>query len=285
MVRHSTSLSDGIRLQTDSLLYKLFQIFPNSFFQIIGRSVLQRTDYTFTSVNIQDLNLQLHGIFLPQCFTPASLSPESSAIYFAEALFHADSDIYWRGLTDVFLYLGKFKPQRPWFVFFLFAHPHLDPGIPPEYQLLHSSHNLEVIYLDQLGPSPILGIQLIRLLLESPEEALQTAPELIRRVRQELPAAIRLQVVSWVQDVIICKFPMLPCQELETMVDMNELKRTRYYQDLQAQAKQEGISEGKLQGKLEIVPRLIALGLSLDKISQVLDIDLKTLSATISLKH
>lgn len=242
-------------------------------------------DYTFTSVNIHALSLQLHGIFLPQRAASESLSPESSSIYFAEALFDADPEIYWRELTNAFLYLGQFKPQRPWSIFFLFAHPQLDPGIPPEYQSLHASHNLEVIYLDQLGPSPALGIQLSRLLLESPEDALQTGPDLIRRVRQELPVAIRTQVVAWVQDVIVRKFPMLPCQELETMVDLDELKRTRYYQDLQAQAKQEGISEGKLQGKLEIVPRLIAVGLSLDKISQILDIDLKTLSATVSLKH
>jgi predicted transposase/invertase (TIGR01784 family) len=47
----------------------------------------------------------------------------------------------------------------------------------------------------------------------------------------------------------------------------DEFKKTRMYQSI----KEEGLEEGKLQAKLEAVPRLLALGLSVEQVAAALD--------------
>ncbi|REJ39170.1 MAG: Rpn family recombination-promoting nuclease/putative transposase [Microcystis flos-aquae TF09] len=47
------------------------------------------------------------------------------------------------------------------------------------------------------------------------------------------------------------------------------------YQEWKEATKREGRQEGKLEGKLESIPRLLALGLSVEQIAQALDLDLE----------
>ena len=53
------------------------------------------------------------------------------------------------------------------------------------------------------------------------------------------------------------------------MFGSNELKQTRFYQDVFA----EGRQEGKQEGKLEAIPQLLAMGLSIEQIAQALGLD------------
>ena len=53
------------------------------------------------------------------------------------------------------------------------------------------------------------------------------------------------------------------------MFGSNELKQTRFYQDVFA----EGRQEGRQEGKLETIPQLLALGLSIEQIAQALGLD------------
>jgi predicted transposase/invertase (TIGR01784 family) len=53
------------------------------------------------------------------------------------------------------------------------------------------------------------------------------------------------------------------------MFGLSELKQTRVYQE----AREEGEQEGKQKAKLEAVPKLLALGLTLEQIAQALDLD------------
>ncbi|WP_445630365.1 hypothetical protein [Nostoc sp. DSM 114167] len=53
------------------------------------------------------------------------------------------------------------------------------------------------------------------------------------------------------------------------MFGLNELKQTRFYQDVFA----EGIQEGKQEGKLEAIPQLLAFGFSIEQIAQALGLD------------
>ncbi|WP_375471947.1 hypothetical protein [uncultured Nostoc sp.] len=49
------------------------------------------------------------------------------------------------------------------------------------------------------------------------------------------------------------------------MFGSNELKQTRFYQDV--------FAEGRQEGKLETIPQLLALGLSIEQIAQALGLD------------
>jgi predicted transposase/invertase (TIGR01784 family) len=54
------------------------------------------------------------------------------------------------------------------------------------------------------------------------------------------------------------------------MFGLSELKQTRVYQE----AREEGIQKGRIQAKLEAVPKLLALGLTPEQIAQALDLDI-----------
>ena len=52
------------------------------------------------------------------------------------------------------------------------------------------------------------------------------------------------------------------------MLNLQEIKQTRVYQD----AKEEGIQQGKLEQKLAIIPLLQELGLTIEQIAQRLEL-------------
>ncbi|BAB74366.1 hypothetical protein ACN23B_13365 [Anabaena sp. FACHB-709] len=66
-------------------------------------------------------------------------------------------------------------------------------------------------------------------------------------------------------------------QEIEAMFGLSELKQTRVYQEAKEEGKLEGKLEGEQEGKqkakLEAVPKLLALGLTVEQIAQALDLD------------
>ncbi|GFE67942.1 aspartate aminotransferase [Chroococcus sp. FPU101] len=55
------------------------------------------------------------------------------------------------------------------------------------------------------------------------------------------------------------------------MFSLNDLKQTIVYHE----GREEGRKEGKIAAKLESVPRLVALGLSLEQIAQALDLEIE----------
>jgi predicted transposase/invertase (TIGR01784 family) len=99
-------------LKTDSIFYKLFQVFPDSFFQLIGES---EKDYNFSSVEIKALSFRLDGVFLPKD------EKSDRPINFVEVQFQRDDNIYYRFITENFLYLGQTKPGRDWQARLIFA--------------------------------------------------------------------------------------------------------------------------------------------------------------------
>jgi predicted transposase YdaD len=72
-------------------------------------------------------------------------------------------------------------------------------------------------------------------------------------------------IVGLIQDIIVYKFPERSRKEIEAMFGLSDLRKTRYYQEVAA--------EVKAQTKLESVPRLVALGLTIEQIAQALELD------------
>ncbi|EAM50429.1 Conserved hypothetical protein 1784 [Crocosphaera watsonii WH 8501] len=55
------------------------------------------------------------------------------------------------------------------------------------------------------------------------------------------------------------------------MFSLDELKQTRYFQDVL----EEGRQEGRFENKLETVPRLLALGLTVEQVAEALQLDIE----------
>ena len=55
------------------------------------------------------------------------------------------------------------------------------------------------------------------------------------------------------------------------MLGLGDIRQTRVYQE----ALSEGLQEGERRGKLKTVPKLLATGLTLNKIAEVLDLSVE----------
>ncbi len=268
-------------VKTDSIFYQLFKIYPDSFFQLIDREPqVRQGGYKFSSVEVKALSRRIDGIFLPQ--KRDGLRPtkghRACPIYFTEVQFQPDSLIYWRFVTESFLYLGQYQPKQHWQAVLIFARKSLDPGVPPEYQFLVDTQQLRVFYLKELVPDevPELGIEILKLILEPQRTAISKAKQVISQAEQEVnDASLKRDVIGLIQDVIVYKFPQRPRSEIEAMFGLEELRKTRYYQDVAAEEREIGRTEGRTEGKLEAVADLVALGLTPKQIATALKLDLK----------
>jgi predicted transposase YdaD len=65
------------------------------------------------------------------------------------------------------------------------------------------------------------------------------------------------------------------------MFGLEELRKTRYYQDVAEEEGLKGELRGELKGKLKAVPHLAASGLTVKQIAQALELDLKLVKATL----
>jgi predicted transposase/invertase (TIGR01784 family) len=65
-------------------------------------------------------------------------------------------------------------------------------------------------------------------------------------------------------------------EEIEAMFGLSELKQTRFYQEAK--------EEGELKAKLETVPGLIGLGLTIEQIAQVLKLSVEEIRQNINIK-
>ncbi|MCZ8117783.1 MAG: Rpn family recombination-promoting nuclease/putative transposase, partial [Microcystis sp. LE18-22.4A] len=86
-----------------------------------------------------------------------------------------------------------------------------------------------------------------------------------------------------IETILVYKLPLLNRREIETMFSLDELKQTQYFQDVREEARQEGRQEGREEGRLnkalEAVPRLLALGLSVEQVASALELEVKQVKA------
>ncbi len=91
-------------MKTDTLFYRLFQAFPNIFFELIGQSSAEARSYQFSSIELKQVGFRIDGLFLPPDDAPNQL------IYFVEVQFQKDTGFYQRFFAEIFLYLHQYQP-------------------------------------------------------------------------------------------------------------------------------------------------------------------------------
>ena len=146
--------------------------------------------------------------------------------------------------------------------------------MPLPYHLFRS--HLQIVYLDQLPQTPSsIALSIIQLVTIPESQAPQQAKSLLNQVRQQINDVVtQANVIELVEKIIIYKFPQKSRQELEKMFDLTDWKQTQFYKEVKLEGKLEGKVEGTLQAKLETIPLLRRLGLTVEQISQELDLDI-----------
>lgn len=250
-------------MKTDSLFYRLFQTFPSIFFELINRPPEEANNYQFSSVEIKQTAFRIDGVFLPA-------EGEENPIYFLEVQFQPDQKFYSRFFTEIFLYLNQTELTNNWRGVIIYPSQSIDTGETERYIELLNSGRVRRIYLNQLDSTAeqTIGIQTIKLVIETESSTETKARELINQIRSEIiDETTQRELLQLIETIIVYKLPSKSRQEIEAMFGLSELKQTRVYQD--------AFQEGEITGKLAAVRPMLALGASIEQIAEALSLDVE----------
>nr|WP_293154511.1 DUF2887 domain-containing protein [Okeania sp. SIO2C9] len=118
-----------------------------------------------------------------------------------------------------------------------------------------------------------LGIIVVKLVVIKPEnQAINLAKYLIYQAKQEITEPkIQQYLIDLIETIIVYKLPQKTRKEIEAMLGLSELKKTKVYQEAFA----EGKDEGEVEANLKSVSNMIRLGLTLETIAEYLDLPLQ----------
>ena len=269
-------------MKTDTLFYQLLQEESWIFFQLIGQEPINLDAYQFIAPEIKQRSFRLDGLFL------TTEEYRDLPLYFVEVQFYRETDFYDRLFPSIFLYFSQYKPINPdWYAVVIFDKVSNDVAIPPRYIDL-AQNRLRRIYLDRMteGEDFSIGLGILKLVVEAEGSAGELARNLIERTKQELEdSQSQRQLLELIETVVIYKFPQLSYEEIEAMLNLEEIKQSRVYQDAKEegiqQGKEEGIQQGKLEQKITMIPLLQELGLGVQQIAQRLELPEKTVRENI----
>jgi len=259
-------------VKTDTIFYRLFQSIPSIFFELIDRPAEAANAYQFSSVEIKQLSFRIDGVFLPK---ENALDPP---IYFAEVQFQPDRTFYSRFFAEIFLYLDKTELQNDWLGVVIYPSRSTEATDTRRYRELPNSERVRRIYLDELGSTErSIGIETLKLVIEPEETAANKARQLIEQVSEEVSdEGQKRELVQLIETIIIYKFTQKSREEIQAMLGLGDIRQTRVYQE----AKEEGLQEGERRGKLKTVPKLLAKGLTVNQIAEVLDLSVEEVRQT-----
>lgn len=246
-------------MKTDIIFYELIKELPQIFFELIGKPTTNPNTYEFTAPELKQQAFRLDGLFSP---LPGF---EEEPLYFVELQTYKDEEFYERLFGEIFLYFRQTRPpQREWYGIVIYDRRTHEILPHPRYENLIEKH-IHRFYLNELEinpqESPWLGIA--KLLVETPSKTTPLAQKLISEVKQLPDEILRQKVIEFIQAIVVYKFPNLSLEEIQTMLDVSEFKNTRFYQSILKQT------------KLELVPTLLARGLSIQEVAETLEIQVE----------
>jgi predicted transposase/invertase (TIGR01784 family) len=258
-------------MTADPLFYKIFKDLPELFFELIGESHHDKTVYQYIAPDIKQQGFRLDGLLLTR--PGYSFMP----IYFIEAQAYKDKDFYDAFFGKIIMYLTQYKPtNEKWYAIVIYDKRSNEKEFPPYLKIF--SPVLRRFYLDELGKNPdqSLSVGIMRLVVEKKrkKQTGELARQLMNQTNLEITnATLQEKVLQFIQTVVIDKFPDLTVEELEDMLELESLRKSKVYQ--------EGISEGVLKQKLETIPILQELGLTTEQIAERLKLDVETVQENI----
>lgn len=260
-------------MKTDSLFYRIFQTRPQLLFELLSNASQTTSHYEFTSVEVKQLAkvrfpmrptrtlgshlFRIDGVFLPQ------QGDNTDPFYLVEVQFQPDDDLYYRIFSELFLYLKQYQPPHPWRVVVIYPSRSVERENQVHFQGLLTSQQVTRIYLDELEEtknSP-LGVRLVKLITSKETEASQKVQTLLESVSREVEETkFKNDIIDVIESIMVYKFPQMSRKEIAGMLGVDDLKQTRFYQEIEQET------------KLEAVQKMLESGVDLESIAQWLDL-------------
>lgn len=238
-------------MKTDKIFYRIFLRQPELIAELVP-GIPPDCEFEYSAPVLKERERRLDGLLTP-------IGDDLNLpLVFLEAQMQSDNGFYRRFFGEIFLYLEQYEVTRPWRGLLLFPRRTLDFGVETPYRSLLDSQ-VERFYLEDLIPLTDLSpnLELLRLLVVSPEEAAESARRLLSREASEAAFQRRLDLL---ESILVSKFPKLSLEQIREMLDITNvrLQDTQFYKDVFAEGRQEGRQEGLDQGELEILLRQLS---------------------------
>ncbi|MEB3341087.1 Rpn family recombination-promoting nuclease/putative transposase [Okeania sp.] len=267
-------------MKTDSIFYQIFLEFPEFFFELINQPNTKTQTYEFTSREVKQLSFRLDGLFLPTDNNP------NKPFYLVEVQFQPDDDLYYRIFAELFLFLRQYKIPNPWQVVVIYPSRSIEREHNQHFGNILASSQVQRIYLNELSEtvSGSLGVGVVKLVIEPETQAVNLAKSLISQAQEEIiQPKIQADLINLIQTIVVYKLPQKTRKEIEAMLGLSELKKTKVYQEAFAEGKDEGEAKGKDEANLKSVSNMMRLGLTLETIAEYLDLPLEEVQRLVKL--
>ncbi|BAC90083.1 Rpn family recombination-promoting nuclease/putative transposase [Gloeobacter violaceus] len=233
-------------MRTDHLFFRLFQALPETLFELIAVEPPPSSCYSFQSVEVKETALRIDGVFVP--------TAAGQPFYFVEVQFQKDSDIYWRLFIELLLYMRQQNLCADWRAVAIFPEQSQDVDVPESLRDLADGPRFKRVYLNTLRVTEAssLRLGLVELIAIKDEgDFIEGARQLLRRTRQQTVAEQEgIRLLGLIETVIVYKLSYSR-EEIEAMFGLEELKKTRYFQEVAEEARQKGLQEGRQEGRQE----------------------------------
>ncbi len=263
---------------TDPLFYRLFETSPETFFLLLGMSADSAREmavrYQYQAIEFKETSHRVDGVFLP--------NESGLPLYFLEVQFYHLPAVYAGLLVKVYTYLKQHNPGQPFCGVVLFADRSLEPAELSPYQPLLQAGLIRRFYLDELVEltNAPLGLSILYLIRQSENIAPVTARELIARVKTEIgDESLRDDLIELIETVIIYKLPRLSREEIQTMLQVHDIRESRVYQEALQEGIEKGLKEGREDGLKEerrsTIAKMAAKKMTATEIAAILELDVE----------
>ena len=126
-----------------------------------------------------------------------------------------------------------------------------------------------------------LGVGVVKLVMESEQNAVEVAQSLIEKTRELADEAIQRDLLDLIETIIVYKLPQKSQEEIAAMFSLGDLKKTKVYQEALEEGEQRGKQIGEQETKLNLIPALREEGFSLEKIAHLLSLPLEVVQKVV----
>ena len=258
---------------TDPIFYRLFETSPETFFLVLGMSpeLARQTaaHYQYEALEFKETAHRTDGIFRP--------TAPGLPLYFLEVQFYPLPSVFADLLVKAYTFLKQHDPGQEFCGVVLFASRELEPKETLPYEPLFAAGLVRRYYLDEMAEianAPV-GLAILYLLRQSEHQAPGTARGLVARVKTEIgDEALRADLVELIETIIICKLPRLTREEIQVMLQVHDIRKTRVYQE----ALEEGIERERRRSILQLATRKMPA----EEIAECLGLDVEMVRETMA---